>query len=153
MSSALCFEGRISILGWVPKRQTLSWGFMSKWFIKSCSQEKSAREWGKQNKEGTCARMCFRLSPTESGLDLTLQGTLTFIQTRSKGTGLSCSQAHCSWHKEPETSLAMKVHKCWPLESKPHRNCRRDKQMGEGDTGDLVGAPMLPTLFSYILDE
>jgi len=47
----------------------------------------------------------------------------------------------------------MKVHKHWPLESKPCQNYRRDKQMSEGDTGDLVGAPVLPTWFSYILGK
>ena len=55
--------------------------------------------------------------------------------------------------KEPETGLVMKVHKCWPLESKPCQNYRRDKQMSARDTEHLVRALALPTCFSYILDE
>ena len=112
MSSALCFEGRISILGWVPKRQTLRWGFTSKWFIKKENwQESGGRRTGK------------RISQIRvQGLAQSCR-ELWSVHFTSSLCGPHTRELNCD-------SATLKIIGCWIF---PGRRCGQCKLLGTSD--------------------
>lgn len=42
------FNDYHTVLGWTPQKQTLGWGFMWKWSIRTCCQENPVWEWERE---------------------------------------------------------------------------------------------------------